>query len=330
MDSIATWYYPNGQIKNKISYYKGILQGQRIDYYETGQTESIVKYVNGKKDSVGIFFYPNEQIDCIENCSVGKLQGISTSYFENGKLKSILKYEKGKLDSIASWYYQNGQISCIATYRSGTRQGIQTCYYEDGKIQSIVKYDKGKSDSIGTWYYQSGQISSCAKYIEDKKDSIAIWYWPNGNVRNRNKYNLGKEIDTSFSYFQNGQLFFVSYFAEGIKKRYYENGNLQLLAGYKNGKADGIRYYYGPDGKPQEGNDTIEFSDFKMKTIVTCKQGKPIGEVKVYENNKLTLLASMKNGYPDGKWRYFNETGKDTLIEYYHKGTFLKEKHKVE
>lgn len=76
-------------------------------------------------------------------------------------------------------------------------------------------------------------------------------------------------------YHQNGNLDFISYYKngklDGISKTYYENGQLESEASYKNNKLDGISKGYYENGK--------------LKYEIPYTNGKPKGTLKTYDEN---------------------------------------------
>lgn len=70
---------------------------------------------------------------------------------------------------------------------------------------------------------------------------------------------------------------------EGIRKTYYENGQLKEEANYKNGKLDGEAKYYYKNGQ--------------LKEEANYKNGKLDGEAKTYYiNGKIQNISQYSNG----------------------------------
>jgi len=251
-------------------------------------------------------------------------QGIRRTYYSDGTLRFVGKEVKGKIDSTAVWFGPNGRVLFVANYRDGVRQGMQTEYYENGLVKSRVNYRDGQRQGIQTEYNENGTVNSSVKYVDDKMDSVATWYWPNGKVQVVANYTPDGKVDNRLSYWPNGNAYESWSCAngkDGTLIRHYPNGVVQFKGGYVAGKANGVRTFYDKKGNPLEGTDSAEFPD-KMKMVVSCRQGKPFGNVEVFMDQKLRLRASMKDGYPDGKWVYFDSSGRETSEEQYENGVF--------
>jgi antitoxin component YwqK of YwqJK toxin-antitoxin module len=82
----------------------------------------------------------------------------------------------------------------------------------------------------------------------------------------------------------------------GEAKEYDENGILKTLSHFKDGEIlDGTTY----------------FSNGKIQSAVTFKNGKINGETKnYYENGNLAETGSYKDGKPVGEWKEYYESGK--------------------
>jgi antitoxin component YwqK of YwqJK toxin-antitoxin module len=110
---IGKWvYYQN---KNKgiltIENYNdnGIMEGEKMVYYENGQVAEKSMYVNGEID------------------------GISTWYSPIGKVIKEFTYNNGLLDGVSKYYDKDGQLLAEGTYRNDKKHGIWK-YYENGEL----------------------------------------------------------------------------------------------------------------------------------------------------------------------------------------------------
>lgn len=108
---IGKWIYYQNKTKGVLSTEnyddKGVLQGEKLVFYEKGQIGEKSFYVNGKID------------------------GISTWYSENGHILKEFTYKNGLLDGISKYYDQNGKILVEGNYRNDKKHGIWN-YYENG------------------------------------------------------------------------------------------------------------------------------------------------------------------------------------------------------
>ena len=85
---------------------------------------------------------------------------------------------------------------------------------------------------------------------------------------------------------------------------YHNNGNVEIIGNYKNGKQEGEWKYYRENGK--------------LEGIGNYKNGKREGEWKFYrENGKLEQIENFKNGKEEGEWKVYHENGKLEKINHF-------------
>ncbi len=85
----------------------------------------------------------------------------------------------------------------------------------------------------------------------------------------------------------------------------------------------GERMVYNKKGEPVNGNFIIYSKDTIKEREGFCINGKPEGEVKVYDlEGHLTIIANFKAGKPDGYTCYY-KNDIITSTEKYSDGTFV-------
>ena len=100
----------NRIVKNKIYYDKekknlkriyftkrGIMCGEDIFYYPTGETNKVQNWVNGKKEGPFVVYHKNGKKYIVGNYQDGMYSGNCSVYDKDGKLFNEYKYEAGKL-----------------------------------------------------------------------------------------------------------------------------------------------------------------------------------------------------------------------------------------
>ena len=116
---------------------------------------------------------------------------------------------------------------------------------------------------------------------------------------------------------------------ENIKNENYyiansKNGNRKVTGAYKDDRMNGERFCYNEDGNPNNGNFIVRTENGGIEREGKCVSGKPEGELRVYADSSLKILANYKNGKPDGLTHYYNCKGQDSLTELYKDGVFVK------
>lgn len=108
---IGKWIYyhnkANGIMTTENYNDNGILEGEKIVFYENGQIAEKAVYVNGEID------------------------GLSTWYSPEGKLLKEFNYKNGMLHGVSKYYDKDGQLLAEGSYKNDKKHGIWK-YYENG------------------------------------------------------------------------------------------------------------------------------------------------------------------------------------------------------
>ena len=115
---IGTWtyYHKNGTtVMTTEAYSKGILEGERLVYYENGAVAERVHYISGKE------------------------QGESQHYTEKKTLLSSYTYEAGKRHGPARIYDVDGNLIREGKYKEGMKHGLWK-YYKGGKLDKEIRF----------------------------------------------------------------------------------------------------------------------------------------------------------------------------------------------
>ncbi len=118
-----------GKIEN------GIMVGEWLSYFKSGQLEFIHNYKNGQRNGPWKRYYENGQI------------------FEKGNFKN------GRIDGYYESYYESGQLSSNGNWKGSNFVGIWKIYYKHGGLKEVQNYNqRGKEDGLWTWYHIDGSI----------------------------------------------------------------------------------------------------------------------------------------------------------------------------
>ncbi len=94
---------------------RGILEGEKLVYYENGKVAERAIYVNGAID------------------------GISTWYSEKGTVLKEFTYNNGELHGMAKYYDSDGRMLAEGSYRNDKKYGTWK-YYENGEFKEEKDY----------------------------------------------------------------------------------------------------------------------------------------------------------------------------------------------
>lgn len=132
----------------------------------------------------------------------------------DGKIESYEQYKNGLLDGETAYFSKDKEIKLLSEmYSKGKLNGPQKTYYENGKLKSIVYYKNDRIDGI-VEYDKSGKLLH--KSIFENGSGDWKLYWSNGKVSEEGKYVSGRK--------------------DGVWKKYREDGSLDTILKYDNGR----------------------------------------------------------------------------------------------
>jgi antitoxin component YwqK of YwqJK toxin-antitoxin module len=138
-------YYPNGNMKNRITFESGRPFGKAIMYHE-----------NGKVAEEGLWR---------NNRWVGDYK----LYYENGEVQHEFKFNpNGKREGNQKYYAENGQLIIEGEMKDSKELGTWKEYYENGDLKSEKAFNDGTLDPINTKTYEP------KKPVEPKKEDVTV------------------------------------------------------------------------------------------------------------------------------------------------------------
>jgi antitoxin component YwqK of YwqJK toxin-antitoxin module len=124
--------------KSEVSNYKdGVLRGEQIFYYESGQIQEVRNFDAG-----------------------GSFSGAYKSYHETGKLKSEGQYVNGSMSGKWKYFYRTGNIKEIVHFRDNVENGPFIEYYENGKISAEGTYANELEHGVLKKYNDKGELTA--------------------------------------------------------------------------------------------------------------------------------------------------------------------------
>ena len=130
------------------------------------------------------------------------------------RIESYEEYKDGLLDGETAYFSKDKEVKLLSEmYSKGKLNGPQKTYYENGKLKSIVYYKNDRIDGI-VEYDKSGKLLH--KSIFENGSGDWKLYWSNGKVSEEGKYVSGRK--------------------DGVWKKYREDGSLDTILKYDNGR----------------------------------------------------------------------------------------------
>lgn len=310
----AFYYFPDGKLKEEISYYQGKKQGPGKEYDQQGTVITLVEYNNnylvsrekinrydaqGVKQSVWKTFYPDGKVQKEMKYINGKFDGYYKEFNEYGNLILSLKYEEGKIIETQSelaikedvdyrrQFDENGKLLSSGGYKNNLPVGVHRFYDKNGKVSNAKIYDdfgrqisEGIVDETGSkegpWkdFFPTGQIKAIGKYLANLQSGAWSYFYINGKKEQEGSYLKG--------------------LYDGSWLWYYQSGNVWREENYFNGREDGPMVEYSDSGVVITKGEFIN--------------GEKEGEW-FYKVNDHTEIGSYQSGLKDGTWKYFYEDG---------------------
>ena len=324
MDSLiseyADLYYPNGQLKEKISYKEGLKDGKFTGYYPSGKVEYVKRYEEDKPMGEWKFVKEDGTTKKIERYEMGKKNEEWITYEDNGDVYYQYWVQDSLISEYADLHYPNGQLIEKISYKEGRKNGKFTGYYESGQTKYIRTYKDDKLEGKYADYTESGQILLKQSYANDLLDGPSKEWYINGKVKVKSSYTSGKLNGSFMSYDSLGRKETKGEYEMGLKTgdwlTWYPSGKKKERLSYFSGKANGmyslwdeegriikegeyandlkhgVWITFDPDLKRQESYEYYDMGVAKLKYFF-----------KYYDNGNLMEQPSFTEYFRDGEWR---------------------------
>lgn len=254
----------------------------------------------------------------IYNFKDGKPDGQTYKIRDDGSKYDISTYKDGVIRHFIT-YHANGQLEEEHSYdEEGRRQGKITTYDKDGKIIAETNYNHG------LYHGQKMEVKS--------NGSKEILTYDNGILKGE-----------YFQFYSNGNketegLYSPDHKKDGKWTHWYENGDLQKIENYLDGKFDGEKLTFYERGLPRSIEEYTENKlngkkiDYDEEPNIVVSEasfisGKPDGEFRSYHNGQLWRESLYKDGkmlrekeYKNGKisvLRLIDDNGRMVDVQQY-------------
>lgn len=154
-------YYPEhpkyGKVKAiEATYVNGKLEGEMLEYSETGSKIKSTPYKNDKKEGVGHLFDPRGLLVLKVQFKNDLKEGDSIQYFPNGRVFKQIPYVKDQIHGFEKTYHPDGTLANQAAYENGQLHGLSQSWNEAGVLIFEGEYFSGKKHGKFNKYYDDG------------------------------------------------------------------------------------------------------------------------------------------------------------------------------
>jgi len=215
------------KIQEQGKYIENRKDGWWISYYPDGQVKHKITFKNGKAIGPAQFYYANGLISEEGNWHVDHWQGNYKFYNESGSMAYDWNYDDaGRRTGTQKYYHKNGTLKYTGNWVDGKATGTLKIYDELGKLITERVYNDGKfaenkaitEDVITTEMAPQQQLAS-------KSETTTFTGTGNHTV-----YNMNGLVEKQ-GFFVNGSIFtgkhcYYNSDKELVKIVHYQNGNI--------------------------------------------------------------------------------------------------------
>ncbi|MEO7045430.1 MAG: hypothetical protein ABI091_09020 [Ferruginibacter sp.] len=321
-NGLWTYYYDNGQVKEKTNAINGLANGLAEGWFDNGNKRYNEKYIDGKVNGIQTIYYYNGKVKSIINYKDDLKNGIQKYFDYKGQLSSTQTTVDDKLEGNYKSYYPNGAVKNEVNYIADKEEGTYKSFYQSGKLYAQGEYKNDKRQGLWIFYYESGAVSQKTSYQDDDITGDYSEYYENGQVSAKGAY-YKKKIDGTLENFDEDGKKYVDYVYEKGKLRevnfYDKKGNSISTTTTRKGAANIV--FYNPEGiKASEGFFTkggdkdgkfvTYFNSGKISQETNWKNGIQDGpQIDYYQDGKIKRSSNFTDGDEDGYVKDFNANG---------------------
>lgn len=327
-------YYKNGNIKEKSSKVRGVVDGSFTDYHPNG---SVSREINVEKGKISGKFKRYSYVGNLSFEREFNKDGSGdpfTEYYSNGNIEQTGIVVNDKFSGIINRYYPDGKMKEAANYENDKRTGWSVTYYRNGNVKDSSYYSNGKINGTKASYTIDGKLSARLAYKNGKINGLSVWYDDVDGLEYA-RLMFKKERLSSYEFFnKKGESIFTREEKSGAIEwiRHTPYGNVTEKGTYKKGEFDGDFETYHPDGsirkkyKYKNGKLTGKFVQYQptgeiYTEINYDKEGNRNGLQKEYfRNGKVKSTGYYKEGKREGLFTFYFFSGGISQEDWYEKG----------
>ncbi|MDR3258072.1 MAG: hypothetical protein LBT51_00470 [Fusobacteriaceae bacterium] len=186
----------------------GVSRGESVEkiYYENGQLESSIEYLDGLKNGIAIVYSKNGLIQVKGSFKKDMRHGLWTFYFEGSStLQAVEFYENDRLQGKQSYFYPNGRLKNISVYLDNGKTGTWEWYTEEGKLEAAIKY-RNDYRGLVSIYDSAGRMTAQGPIVDEYRNGVWRFYDENGFLLYSMNYKRGNQVGHYEAYDRDGTL----------------------------------------------------------------------------------------------------------------------------
>ncbi len=148
--------YPSGKVYEQAWYENDTLQGEKITFFENGDTQSIFLFDKGKYEGAFKEFYENGKLMQEGIYENDQMNGSIKTYYKTGALKEIATMSANEENGPFTEYHENGKIKVEGAFKDGDNEHGELKFYdENGVLEKTMDCDMGRCRT--TWTKENGE-----------------------------------------------------------------------------------------------------------------------------------------------------------------------------
>lgn len=159
-------YYPNGNVQSLKYFINGKVNWVEKVFNTDGQLKEVISYKKGIKSGTHTIFSDRNaklsEVTYDNNLPTGKAK----YFYETGELKAEMIFSEGKKHGVLKYFHKNGNLRKKESIIDGVRQGYTTFYFENGAIKERWNYNNGQLNDESLKYDMHGKIIKKVFYSE--------------------------------------------------------------------------------------------------------------------------------------------------------------------
>lgn len=170
LDGVFREYHSNGQLRYKLNFVAGRLNGPAKFYAKEGFLYLETTLRDSLFDGLIKGYYPSGVIAFEGMSEKGTLNGHYKQYTQEGALYKEIYFENGKREGMAKLYYtETKTIKTEVALKDGIPHGKVRTYYPDGSLKSEKTYVQGMLDGMAFVYDKNGNIQKESMFKDNKR-----------------------------------------------------------------------------------------------------------------------------------------------------------------
>ena len=217
---IKGYVFANGILRYEgVTDEDGKRQGFWKEYYPTSELKSQGYYTNSNQEGEWKFYFEDQRIEVEGRYKNGKKEGAWYWYYPNGALLQEENWSEGKLDGAFVEYNENGEITAKGEYLEGTEEG-EWFYIQGHAIEKGIYYDGMRTGLWTTKWLENKNLISEIEYDQNLFHGKHTIYYANGKIRESGKYSGGERVGVWQLFDEEGELILTTVYEEGREVRW--------------------------------------------------------------------------------------------------------------